>query len=142
MTSWTTVLAVGDHEGVRAADPTPDEGRFVAALLSRVPQVQDWYHEDADGSLWMCVSLDFVRENGIVQTLRLDFDSERICGGWSPGFLNWDDGVRARVAGVDTAGSDGIGPVEVETPELAAELAADWLLSLVTRMRDHEGLSI
>ena len=45
---------------MRDADPTPDETRFFQELSRRVPGLDEWYHADADGTLWMCVSFDFV----------------------------------------------------------------------------------
>lgn len=81
--------------GVRVEAPTAVESAFFDALLRRVPQVQDvqdWYHMDSDGSLWMTVSVDDVRDGDMVVTWRCDYDGHRLLGGASPAFLNWDDG--------------------------------------------------
>jgi len=101
---------------------TPREEAFLRQLL-KSRSLDVWLHEDEAGR-WLLVSKDVVEGGTIRATLRLDYDGSRIEGGWSPACLNWDDGVRARDAGVDIQGPDGIeadGP-----PELLAELAARW----------------
>lgn len=110
---------------MRDPDPTPDEAEFFALLSRQIPDVQDWYHQDDDGTLWMCASRDYVRGNSVIATLRVDYDGSSLVGGWSPGFLNWDDGVRARIAGIDTAAPHGIDRL-TDSPEHAARAAADW----------------
>jgi hypothetical protein len=52
--------------------------------------------------------MDIVRDGVCIRVLRLDFDGVEIKGGWSPACLNWDDGVRAGDAGIDTSSSEGI----------------------------------
>jgi hypothetical protein len=71
------------------------------------------------------VSHDFVEGGAVRDTLRLDFDGSTIAGGWSPGLLNWDDGVRADEAGVDTTPPEGIEASGKDAVALA-RLAADW----------------
>lgn len=77
-----------------------------------------WLHADADDVPWLLVSTDFVVAGAVRDTLRLDFDAAGVRGGWSPAFLNWDDGVRAQTAGIDVAGPD-----ESAYPRLTAHLA-------------------
>ncbi|MFI9505315.1 hypothetical protein [Nocardia sp. NPDC052566] len=113
---------------MRDQDPTLDEERFFAALRAQVADIDEWYHADADGALWVIASLDFVDgENGIHDTLRVDYDGVSLRGGLSPMCLNGDDGVRAADAGIDTVPPDGlcldnIGPLP------AASAAAEWFL--------------
>lgn len=63
-------------------------------------------------------------------TLRIDFDGNSVRGGVSPANLNWDDGVRAADAGIDTRPPHGLEAV-VTTPEEAAELVARWFRTQV-----------
>lgn len=73
---------------MRSEDPTESEARFFEALSAKVPDVQDWYHRDADGALWMIVSYDVVDANNCVrETWRCDFDGNRLKAGSSPAFL-------------------------------------------------------
>jgi len=69
--------------------------------------------------------MDLIDGGVVKRTLRLDYDSNAITGGWSPGLLNWDDGLRARDAGVDTSGPDGI-EVSGLAPAAAARAAGEW----------------
>lgn len=85
---------------------TRDEEAFLSALLRDRPWLDVWLHEDEDGTPWACVSYDFSRDGAVVKTLRLDFDGGEVLGGWSPAALNWDDGVRARAAGMDVHDAD------------------------------------
>ena len=55
-------------------------------------------------------------------TLHLDFRCHRHQGGWSPAFLNWDSGVPAGPAQIDTAGPDD-GIEATGTHAIPAELA-------------------
>jgi hypothetical protein len=110
---------------VRQSEPTAVEQQFFGGVSRRVADLQDWYHADDDGTPWMVVSYDVVRDSGIVATLRCDYDGARLLGGWSPGLLNWDDGVRAGVAGVVTSPPDGL-DLTAPDPEAAASLAATW----------------
>jgi hypothetical protein len=69
--SWSARLG-----SVPTAEPTAGESAFFAELAGHVPGIQDWYHQDEGGSLWMVASYDFVRGNGIYATLRLDYDGK------------------------------------------------------------------
>src|ERR671921_819775 len=110
---------------MRDEDPTAVETAFFTALAVHLPQVQDWYHRDADGLLWMTASVDDVRNGRMLATWRCDYDGHRLLGGASPAFLNWDDGVRALDAGVVVAGPEGLDAIETD-PNRAAETAASW----------------
>jgi hypothetical protein len=113
--------------------PTSDETRFLAPLKERVPGVDDWYHEDADGAPWMIVSYDFVTDNVVRATLRVDYDGHSLRGCWSPAFLNWDDGVRAEGEHFDTGLPDGLIANDIGVRQ-AAELTATWLLSHIAAL--------
>ena len=76
---------------------TAAERAFLTALLSRIPTVDVRPH-GTDADPWLLVARDFIEENQVRDTLRLDFDGSEIAGGWSPSFLNGDDGVRAQDA--------------------------------------------
>ncbi len=66
-----------------------------AVLRKRVPQLK-FRPEFRFGHPWLVVWLDFIEANVVHDTLRLDFDGRSIRGGWSPSYLNWDDGVPAK----------------------------------------------
>lgn len=117
---------------MRDAEPTAQERAFFAELARRVSDLQDWYHEDDDGTLWMVASYDFARDNQIHATLRLDYDGRSLRGGWSPSCLNWDDGVRADDASIDTAGPDGL-RLECAAPTTDAAAAAAWFRAHIDR---------
>ena len=106
--------------------PTPAEAVFAAELHRRLPGLQYWLHADADGTPWLLVSLDIVKNGGVQDTLRLDFDAAGICGGWSPSALNWDDGVRAAAVGIDRHAKDGMQYGSGHSPAQLAAFAADW----------------
>jgi hypothetical protein len=115
---------VGEGE-MREQDPLPWEDQFFAGIEALVPDVQDWYNADADGRPWVCVSYDVVRGNSIWRTLRVDWDGEMLLGGDSPACLNWDDGVRARAAGIDTRPPHGL-ELAVSSVDEAVAAAAAW----------------
>ncbi len=114
------------------AGRTEAENRFLATLLPGRPRLMVWPRSDVGGAPWLCVSLDFSEGNRIQRTLRLDFDGTSLRGGWSPGFLNWDDGVRAEDAGVDTLGPDGLA---LDTPDAdeAGRTAGRWFDDHIAR---------
>lgn len=58
--------------------------------------------------------------------------AETFAAGRSPADLNWDDGVRAADAHVDTGPLDGLS-VDNVTCEEAVEIAADWFLAHIAR---------
>ena len=111
---------------MRTRPPTQDEPHFIAEVQRLVPGVQDWYHEDADGTPWVIVSYDVMGPNGIADTLRVDYDGTAIRGGVSPANLNWDDGVRADATGMDLAPPEGIQVADL-SPIEAAQAASEWL---------------
>jgi hypothetical protein len=119
------VEASGEYVGVTDREPTQLEREFFEALARQVPGVQDWYHSDPDGRLWMIVSYDVVGERGMEVTWRVDYDAGGLVGGRSPAFLNWDGGVRADAAEVDADGPGGI-RVVAASPQAAADIAAAW----------------
>ncbi|MCR6488866.1 hypothetical protein M8542_39165 [Amycolatopsis sp. OK19-0408] len=97
-----------DWGGSSDRPPTDRERDFMAALDALLPGLDYWLHADDDGTPWLMVSLDLVEDDRITAVLRLDFDDRGMRGGWSPGDLNWDDGLRAETAGVEFRGPDGI----------------------------------
>jgi hypothetical protein len=102
---------------------TGAETEFLTALLSGRSWLDVWRHSDADGTPWLIVSLDVSKDGSIVETIRLDFDGSTIAGGRSPASLNWDSGVRADEAGVDTS-SNGISATG--SLSTLARVAGDW----------------
>ena len=112
--------------------PTGQEASFFAALCDRVPNLQDWYHTDADGTPWMIVSYDLVVDNVVRATLRLDYDEQTLRGGWSPACLNWDDGIRAVEAGIDTDAPDGLLIRDPADPETTT-IATTWFTERIAR---------
>jgi hypothetical protein len=109
----------GDDRALTAA-----EAEFLDLLLRGRPRLDAWRHSGAGRIPWLIVSLDISKDGKILHTLRLDFDGSTILGGQSPAALNWDSGVRAGAAGIDTSLPDGISADGTPT-ELAA-LAAHW----------------
>jgi hypothetical protein len=82
-------------------------------------------HADAGGRPWLLVHMDFIERGAVRDTLRLDVEEGRIRGGWSPSFLNGDDGVKATEAGIDVGSSDGIDMTSSSIEELA-RVARAW----------------
>jgi hypothetical protein len=80
----------------------------------------------------MTASYDFAQGNQIYETLRLDYDGKSLCGGWSPSCLNWDDGVRADDALIDTTGPDGL-RLDCVDPTTDAAAAAAWFRRHIDR---------
>lgn len=113
--------------GQREGDPTEAELAFATSLNAQTPGLDYWLHSDDDGTPWLLVSLDLIEGNTVQNTLRLDFDSRGIRGGWSPSCLNWDDGMRAEDALIDLAGPEGLLlPANQLSIEDLARRAADW----------------
>ncbi|GAB3148121.1 hypothetical protein GCM10027290_32370 [Micromonospora sonneratiae] len=110
---------------MRDSEPTPDETTFFHHLSALVPGLDDWYHADDDGGLWMMASYDFTANNAVCATLRVDYDGQKLRGGWSPACLNWDDGVRAEEALISTASPEGL-HLDDLGPYDAAVAAAAW----------------
>ncbi len=113
--------------GGQRQEPTPAEAAFAETLDVLLPRLDYWLHEDGDGTPWLLVSFDFTEGNVVHDTLRLDFDAAGIKGGWSPAFLNWDDGVRCALAGINTAPPEGIDIAgSPASPAELAQRAAAW----------------
>ncbi len=117
---------------MRDGEVTAEEASFFADLGKRVLGVDDWYHVDSDGTPWMIISYDFVVDSVVRDTLRLDFDGSSLRGGWSPAFLNWDDGVRAEAAGMDTDPPDGLW-IQDLTGRDTTTIAATWFADHIAR---------
>lgn len=111
------------EDGGPRSERTEAEGVFLPALLDGRPWLDVWLHEAGDSTPWTCLSHDFSRNGGIVDTLRLDFDGVSVQGGWSPANLNWDDGVRALDANIDIDGPDGLN-IAGDAESLAAAAGA------------------
>lgn len=123
---------IHDKDGGPRGSRTPHEDVFLTGLLGQVKGLDVWLHADEDGTPWLTVSHDFVPipGKGIERVARLDYDAlGRLRGGWSPADLNWDDGVRAEAATVDTRSDDGL-HADQQDPERAAQIAADWFSRL------------
>lgn len=116
----------------RDDDPTPEERAFFGQLSGLVVDLQDWYHTDDDGTLWMLVSYDFIASGAIHATLRVDYDGSSLRGGWSPACLNWDSGVRAADAGIETGPPEGL-HLDGVTPYEAAAATAIWFRMHIAR---------
>ncbi|GAB4062448.1 hypothetical protein GCM10028777_02200 [Angustibacter speluncae] len=100
------VVTVSEWGG-EPRQPTVEERACRDALDVRLPGLDYWLHADPDGRPWMLVSMDIVRRKAVVATPRMDVDRRGARGGYSPGYLNWDDGVRAEHAGIDTSEAPG-----------------------------------
>ncbi|MFF3227157.1 hypothetical protein ACFYV7_30470 [Nocardia suismassiliense] len=122
---------------MRTQDPTPDEQRFFAALQARVPDIEDWYYADDDGTLWVIASLDFLDSTGCIRDiLRVDYDGVSLRGGWSPTNILGDDGVPFAEAGIET-GQDGLRRDNI-APLRAAQIAAEWFITVRQGQRKPE----
>jgi hypothetical protein len=118
-----------DWGGQREGDPTVSELTFATSLNALVPGLDFWLHADDDGTPWLLVSLDLIEGDTVRNTLRLDFDSRGIRGGWSPSCLNWDDGMRAEDALINLTGPDGLVlPANRLSIEELARRAAEWFI--------------
>ena len=110
---------------VRESPPTSTESAFFDRLSALVPDAQDWYHADEDGTLWMTASFDDMVDGVMAATWRIDFDGQELIGGRSPANLNWDDGVRGRATGMSLEPPDGL-VAKVSSAGEAAQVAAEW----------------
>jgi hypothetical protein len=121
--------------------PTAAEAEFGELLEELLtPKLGFYFWTDRDGAHWMVAYLTCVTgphpgisgpypegQYRIIKTLRLDFDSAGIRGGWSTDNMDWDGDLRAEVAGVDTRPPEGISmPAAGNTPAELACAAAKW----------------
>jgi hypothetical protein len=112
--------------------PTPSEAEFMEVLEGLMPRTLDFdFWQDSDnGAPWMMVHLGLLGGadgDTIMRSLRLDFDSAGMRGGWSPYNMNGDAGVRAEKVGVDTSTPQGIAILaDGNTPAALAQVAAEW----------------
>ena len=60
--------------GPRSA-PRPEEAEIAGALDTLCPGLDYWLHEDSDGTTWMMISLDIVRDGRIMAVPRIDIDA-------------------------------------------------------------------
>jgi hypothetical protein len=118
---------------MRELDPLEHEQIFFQEMQRRIPELQDWYHQDPDGSPWMLVFYDFVEGGAVRETLRVDYDGTQLQGGWSPSCLNWDDGVRATEALIDTEAPEGLSIGSASDPRAAAAIASAWFQAHIER---------
>lgn len=123
----------------RKRETTATERTFLDALLTICPDLDVWLHEDDDGTPWLIASRDFSVERVIHDTLRADFDGTAVKGGWSPACLNWDGGVRADNADIDTGPPDGL-DLSGQTPAELAKATAEWFLAHEQRWPAERGL--
>ena len=125
--------------------PSAAEAEFIERIEALMPRSLDFYFwQDRDGTPWMIAFLSFstgayiysmtsnysegpeIRRR-LVKTLRLDFDSGGIRGGWSTDNMDWDANIRAEAAGVDMSSPDGISIMASDsTPDEIARAAAAW----------------
>lgn len=110
---------------MREVEPTESEAKFYEHVRLRVPELQDWYHADPDGTLWMTVSYDDLIDGTMRVSWRLDFDGVELVGGRSPANLNWDDGVRGRTTGMALTPPDGFTTEVISVADAGAQ-AIDW----------------
>jgi hypothetical protein len=109
---------------------TAAEREFVTVIQSELGHPVDVWLNESDGRPWLTVSLDVVRDGGgIAATWRLDFDGDTVCGGRSPAYLNWDDGVSADEAGINMTPPRGM-PRTLGPPSELGRSAAAWLASV------------
>ncbi len=118
-----------DYGGDRSA-PTDWEREFLGRLKEQpgVPPLDVWLHEDGAGTPWMMLSLDESDAGAIRRTWRVDVDEEGVRGGVSPAYLNWDSGVRAADAEIDTTDPDAIELEGAPLDEVVAAVAR-WFAS-------------
>jgi hypothetical protein len=66
-------------------------------------------------------------KSALVKTLRLDFDSGEVRGGWSTDNMDWDADIRAEAAGVGMNPPDGISiAASGSTPDEMVRAVAAW----------------
>lgn len=120
------------ERGKPREQPTAAEADFIERLEALVPRALEFYFwQDRDGMPWMVAFRSFIEMRGadmaLVKTLRLDFDSGGVRGGWSTGNMDWDANLRAEAAGVDMNLPDGISiAASGSTPDQMARAAAAW----------------
>lgn len=114
---------------------TDNERRFIAALLSTLPDLDVWPFRDEEGQPWILVSVDIVDGGGIRAVPRLDFDGASITGGYSPAYLNWDAELHATAAGIGPASPGWI--TAAGSPEELAAAAASWFSDRLRHWRQE-----
>jgi hypothetical protein len=113
-------------------EPTAAEADFIERLEALMPRSLEFYFwQDRDGTPWMITFLSFSEmrgvDMGLVKTLRLDFDSRGVRGGWSTDNMDWDADIRAEAAGVDMNPPDGISiAASRSTSDEMARAVAAW----------------
>jgi hypothetical protein len=121
--------------------PTAAEAEFGELLEELLAlKLEFYFWDDRNGEAWMVAFLTFMTgpdpeipgpepegQYRIIKTLRLDFDSAGIRGGWSTDNMDWDGDLRAEAAGVDMRPPQGISVMaEGTTPAELARVAAEW----------------
>ena len=107
---------------------TSAEVRFVEILTERVGEEIDIWLHATENRPWLIASLDVSDGRRVLRTFRVDFDGSTVVGGRSPASMNWDFGVSADEAAIDTQPPHGL-PRTNGKPEVLAEVAAEWFLA-------------
>ena len=133
------------ERGEPREQPSAAEAVFIERIEALMPRSLEFYFwKDRDGAPWMIAFLSFTdgpetpevldaaaalrdRSRRLIKTLRLDFDSAGIRGGWSRDNMDWDADVRAEAAGVDVGPPDGISIMASESaPDEIVLAATAW----------------